>query len=129
MDECDVVALEENAPWREVSRSGDRTTCESVPSSRRGFASLTYTSVASSMTIFMNSSKPWVKRRERERSHYSRKPKRRGRKCEREEPIAFARDDSMLGVILGRIKWTYNDAPFDSHLDVIVQPYHDLCPL
>ncbi len=31
-----------------------------APSSRLGFASFTYTSAASSITTFMNSSKPWM---------------------------------------------------------------------
>ena len=40
-----------------------------VPSSRLGFASLTYTSAASSITTFMNSSKPCKEAHQRHVQH------------------------------------------------------------
>ena len=65
LDERDVVALEQDAACARGSaaQSKGMRRVRRAPRSRRGFASLINTSAASSMTRFMNSSKPCNKTR------------------------------------------------------------------
>ena len=57
LNERDVVPFQHDASWQRVHQYS-RLLGVHAPSSRRGFASFTYTSAASSITTFINSSKP-----------------------------------------------------------------------